>query len=263
VELKGTVAIVTGAARGIGRGIATCLAREGVHVVIADLGQNQDVAREMEETARQVRAHGVEALTVNVDVRDWEQAQAMVKAAIDRFGRVDILVNNAGVISVTAVITMEESEWDRVLGVNLKGIFLCCKAVVPHMMERRSGRIVNLSSKAGKRGYVGLSHYCASKFGIIGFTQSLACEMGPFNVTVNAVCPGEVDTAMYHDILAPAIGAFSGKTPEEAWQEWIATRVPLGRGQTPEDMGEAVVFLCRAENITGEALNVSGGSEMA
>jgi meso-butanediol dehydrogenase/(S,S)-butanediol dehydrogenase/diacetyl reductase len=263
VELKGTVAIVTGAARGIGRGIAACLAREGVHVVIADLGENQDIAREMEETARQVKACGVEALTVNVDVRDWEQVQAMVKAAIDRFGRVDILVNNAGVASVAAVVTMEESEWDRVLGVNLKGTFLCCKAVAPHMMERRSGRIVNLSSQAGKRGYLGFAHYCASKFGVIGLTQSLAYEMGPSNVTVNAVCPGEVDTAMYRDVITPAIGAFTGRTPEEAWQDWITTRVPLGRPQTAEDIGEAVVFLCRAENITGEALNVTGGSEMA
>jgi meso-butanediol dehydrogenase/(S,S)-butanediol dehydrogenase/diacetyl reductase len=263
VELKGTVAIVTGAARGIGRGIATCLAREGVHVVIADLGQNQDIAQEMEETARQVRAHGVEAVTVNVDVRDWEQVQGMVKAAIDRFGRVDILVNNAGVISMATVATMEESEWDRVLGVNLKGTFLCTKAVAPHMMERRSGRIVNLSSWTGKRGCVFVSHYSASKFGVIGFTQSVAQELGPFNVTVNAICPGEVDTAMFRDVLAPGIGALTGRTAEEAWQEWIRTRVPLGRPQTPEDIGEAVVFLCRAENITGEALNVTGGSEMA
>jgi len=262
VELKGTVAIVTGAARGIGRGIAACLAREGVHVVIADLGQNQDIAQEMEETARQVRAHGVEALTVNVDVSNWEQVQGMVKAAIDRFGRVDILVNNAGVISVALVVAMEESEWDRVLDVNLKGTFLCSKAVAPHMMERRSGRIVNLSSQAGKRGYLAVAHYSASKFGIIGFTQSLAHEMGPSNVTVNAVCPGEVDTAMIRDVLAPAIAFIGGTTPEQAWQEWI-TRIPLGRPQTPEDIGEAVIFLCRAENITGEALNVTGGSEMA
>ena len=164
---------------------------------------------------------------------------------------------------MAAVATMEESEWDRVLGVNLKGTFLCSKAVAPHMMERRSGRIVNMSSKAGKRGWVGLAHYSASKFGVIGLTQSLAYEMGASNVTVNAVCPGEVDTAMMSDVLAPAIAFVTGKTPEEAWQEWIATRVPLGRGQTPEDIGEAVVFLCRAENITGEALNVTGGSEMA
>jgi meso-butanediol dehydrogenase/(S,S)-butanediol dehydrogenase/diacetyl reductase len=262
MELKGTVAIVTGSARGIGRGIATCLARQGVQMVIADVGQNADITKEMEETARQVRAHGVEALTVNVDVRDWEQVQAMVKAAIDRFGKVDILVNNAGVISVAGVTGMEEAEWDRVMGVNLKGTFLCTKAVAPHMMERRTGRIVNLSSQAGKRGRAFISHYCTSKFGIIGFTQSVAQEMGPFNVTVNAVCPGEVDTHMFRNVLSPAIAAASGITVEEAWQDWIKTQVPLGRPQTAEDIGEAVVFLCRAENITGEALNVTGGSEM-
>jgi NAD(P)-dependent dehydrogenase (short-subunit alcohol dehydrogenase family) len=262
MELKGTVAIVTGAARGIGRGIATCLAREGVNVVVADLGQNADIAKEMEETARQVKAQGVEASTVNVDVRDWDQVQGMVKAAIDRFGKVDILVNNAGVISVAGVVGMEESEWDRVLGVNLKGTFLCTKAVAPHMMERRTGRMVNLSSQAGKRGRAFISHYCASKFGVIGFTQSVAQELGPSNVTVNAVCPGEVDTHMFRNVLAPAIAAASGMTVEEAWQDWIKTQVPLGRPQTAEDIGEAVVFLCRAENITGEALNVTGGSEM-
>ena len=262
MELKGTVGIVTGGARGIGRGIATCLAREGVNLVIADLGQNQDIAQDMEETARRVTAQGVEALSVNVDVRDWDQVQAMVKAAIDHFGKVDILVNNAGVIGVAPVAAMEEAEWDRVIGVNLKGTFLCSKAVAPHMMERRSGRIVNLSSQAGKRGHAGIAHYCTSKFGVIGFTQSLAQEMGPFNVTVNAICPGEVDTAMFRDVLAPAMAAARGMTVDEVWKDWIATRVPLGRPQSAEDMGEAVVFLCRAENITGEAINVTGGSEM-
>jgi len=129
-------------------------------------------------------------------------------------------------------------------------------------MERRLGRIVNLSSQAGKRGHAFIAHYCTSKFGVIGFTQSVAQELGPFNVTVNAVCPGEVDTAMFRDVLAPAIAAARGLSVEEAWQDWIKTRVPLGRPQTAEDIGEAVVFLCRAENITGEALNVTGGSEM-
>ena len=262
MELKGTVGIVTGGARGIGRGIATCLAREGVNVVIADLGQNQDIAQDMAETARHVTAQGVEALSVSVDVRDSDQVQAMVKAAIDRFSKVDILVNNAGVIGVAPVAAMEEAEWDRVIGVNLKGTFLCSKAVAPHMMERRSGRIVNLSSQAGKRGHAGIAHYCTSKFGVIGFTQSLAQEMGPFNVTVNAICPGEVDTAMFRDVLAPAMAAARGITVDEVWKDWIATRVPLGRPQSAEDMGEAVVFLCRAENITGEAINVTGGSEM-
>ncbi len=262
MELKGAVAIVTGGARGIGRGIALALAQEGANIVIGDLGANVDIAREMEETAHQVRQAGVEALPYAVDVRVWDQVTGMVGATLERWGRIDILVNNAGVISVSAVATMDEAEWDRVLDVNLKGTFLCSKAVIPHMMERRSGRIINLSSQAGKRGYAAIAHYCASKFGIIGFTQSLAHELGPFNVTVNAVCPGQVDTAMFRDHLSPALAALSGTTAEEAWQEWIRTRVPLGRPQTPEDIGQAVVFLCKADNITGEALNVTGGSEM-
>jgi meso-butanediol dehydrogenase/(S,S)-butanediol dehydrogenase/diacetyl reductase len=261
MELKDAVAIVTGGARGIGRGIALSLAREGTKVVIADLPAVQE---DRERTAQEVRDVGSEALTVDVDVREWSQVQALVERTIQHFGKVDVLVNNAGVISIRVVVAMEEEEWDRVLGVNLKGTFLCCKAVIPHMVERTSGRIVNVSSQAGKRGWPTLSHYCASKFAIIGFTQSLARELGASNVSVNAVCPGEVRTAMWDEHLIPALslGGF-GATPEEAWEEFIRREVPLGRPQTAEDIGEAVVFLCKAENITGEALNVTGGSEMA
>ena len=262
MELKGTVAIVTGGARGIGRGIALALAREGVNVAIGDVGEDMQIAREMEETAHQVRQMGVEALPYAMDVRVWDQVTGLVGAVLERYSRIDVLVNNAGVISVAPVATMDEAEWDRVLDINLKGTFLCSKAVIPHMAGRRWGRIVNISSQAGKRGYAAIAHYCASKFAIIGFTQSLAHELGPLNITVNAVCPGEVDTAMFRDHLGPALAALSGTTPEEAWKEWIRTRVPLGRPQTPEDIGQAVVFLCRADNISGEALNVTGGSEM-
>ncbi len=259
MELKDAVAIVTGAARGIGRGIAQELAREGVQIVAADLPSVQD---DMEATRALVEGEGAQALLIHCDVRDWSQISAMVQATLDRFGRIDILVNNAGVIGVAPVAAMSEEEWDRVLDVNLKATFLCCKAVAPHMTERRSGRIINMSSQAGKRGQAALSHYCASKWGIIGFTQALARELGPSNITVNAVCPGEVDTAMWRETLLPAIAMGQGGTPEEAWQGWIQERVPLGRPQTVEDIAEAVVFLCRAENITGESINVTGGSEM-
>jgi meso-butanediol dehydrogenase/(S,S)-butanediol dehydrogenase/diacetyl reductase len=261
MDLKGTVAIVTGGARGIGRGVAVSLAQEGVRVVIADLPALKE---DSERTADEVRKAGSEALVVDVDVRDSSQIAAMVEQVIQHFGQVDILVNNAGVISVRPVIAMEEEEWDRVLDVNLKGTFLCSKAVASHMMERQTGRIVNMSSQAGKRGRAAISHYCASKWAIIGFTQSLAHELGPFNITVNAICPGEVRTAMWDEHLSPALtlGGY-GKTPEEAWEEWTKREVPMGRAQTAEDIGEAVVFLCKAENITGEALNVTGGSEMA
>ncbi len=260
MELKDSVAIVTGGARGIGRGVAQELARAGANVVIADLPSTQE---EMERTSVLAESEGVRTLLVHCDVRDWSQVSAMVQETLERFGRIDVLVNNAGVIGVAPVVAMSEEDWDRIIDVNLKGTFLCSKAVAPHMMERRSGTIINMSSQAGKRGRAAMAHYCTSKFGIIGFTQSLAQELGPSNVTVNAVCPGEVDTAMWREHLSPAIAAAQGVTPEEAWEGWIREQVPLGRPQTIEDIGEAVVFLCRAENITGESINVTGGSEMA
>jgi meso-butanediol dehydrogenase/(S,S)-butanediol dehydrogenase/diacetyl reductase len=259
MELRDSVAIVTGGARGIGRGIALSLAHEGAHIVLADL---PSVATDAAETKRMVEAAGVGAMTLHCDVRDSAQVHAVVQAAIDRFGKVDVLVNNAGVISVAPVMAMTEEQWDLIMDVNVKGTFLCSKAVAPHMMQRRSGRIINLSSQAGKRGSPGVAHYCASKFAVIGFTQSLAHELGPSNVTVNAICPGEVDSAMWQDHLLPALAALAGGSKEAAWEQFMKQRVPLGRPQTPEDIGQAVVFLCKADNITGEALNVTGGSEM-
>jgi len=259
MELNDAVAIVTGGARGIGRGIAYELAKQGVRVAVADL---PSVAADRDETVAEIARLGSDAIAVDVDVRDFARCQAMVQAAIDRWGQVDILVNNAGVISVGPVVMLSEDDWDRVLDVNLKGTFLCSKAVAGHMMQRRSGRIINLSSIAGKSGSPGVSHYCASKWGVIGFTQALAREMAPFNVTVNAVCPGEVDSYMWREVLGPAIAAARGSSVEEAFDAFIKERVPLGRPQTAEDIGQAVVFLCRVDNITGEAMNVSGGTEM-
>jgi NAD(P)-dependent dehydrogenase (short-subunit alcohol dehydrogenase family) len=187
----------------------------------------------------------------------------MVQTAIDKWGQVDVLVNNAGVIRIGPVVAFSEEDWDLVVDVNLKGTFLCSKAVSGHMMQRRTGRIINLSSIAGKRGSPITSCYSATKFGVIGFTQSHAQEMAPFDVTVNCICPGEVETHMWTDILAPAIGAASGVAAAEAFDAFIKQRVPMGRPQTAADMGQAVVFLCKAENITGIALNVNGGTEMA
>ncbi len=260
MELKDSVAIVTGSARGIGRGIALALAREGVHIVIADL---PSVQADMEETQRQVEALGVHALLSHVDVRDEAQAKAMAQAAIDRFGRIDVLVNNAGVIGVAPVAAMTEEQWDMVIDVNLKGTFLCSKAVIPHMVARGAGRIVNMSSQAGRRGAPGLAHYCTTKFGLIGFTQSLALELAQFNVTVNAICPGVVDSAMWRDHLLPALSALRGGNIDETWETFVRDRIPLRRPQTADDIGQAAVFLCRADNITGEAINVTGGAELA
>ncbi|MDP9238253.1 MAG: SDR family oxidoreductase [Chloroflexota bacterium] len=259
MELKDSVAIVTGGARGIGRGIAFELAKEGARIVIADL---PSVAADRDETIADIKLLGSEAIAVDVDVRDYVQCQAMVQAAIDRWGQVDILVNNAGVISVGFVAGLSEEAWDLVMDVNVKGTFLCSKAVAAHMMQRRSGRIINLSSQAGKSGKPGVSHYCASKFAVIGFTQALAGEMAPFDVTVNAICPGEVDSYMWREVLIPAVAAGRGISTDEAWEEVSQKQVPLGRPQTASDMGHAVVFLCKAGNITGESINISGGTEM-
>ena len=260
MELQNAVAIITGGARGIGRGIAYELAKEGVRIAVADL---PSVDAERRETIDEIKRAGSDAFGADVDVRDLTQVQAMVQATIDRWGQVDILVNNAGVISVGLVATLPVEEWDRVLDVNLKGTFLCAKAIAPHMTERRTGRIINMSSQAGKRGSAAVSHYCASKWGVLGFTQSMAHEMGPHNVTVNAICPGEVDTYMWREVLNPAIAAARGVAPQEAFDAMINERVPLRRAQTAQDIGQAVVFLCKADNITGESINVTGGSEMA
>jgi NAD(P)-dependent dehydrogenase (short-subunit alcohol dehydrogenase family) len=259
MELKNSVAIVTGGARGIGRGIAYELAKEGARIAIADLPAT---SADRDETVAEIARLGSEAIAVDVDVRDYAQCQAMVQKAIDRWGQVDILVNNAGVIKIGPVAAFAEEDWDLVLDVNLKGTFLCSKAVAGHMMQRRTGRIINLSSIAGKRGTAITSAYCSSKFAVIGFTQSLAAELASFDITVNAICPGEVNTYMWREVLSPAIGAMSGVSADEAFEGFIKQRVPLGRPQTVEDMGEAAVFLCKANNITGIALNVNGGTEM-
>ncbi len=259
MELKDSVAIVTGGARGIGRGIAYELAKEGARIAIADVAAT---ATDRDETIAEIKRLGSDAIGIDVDVRDFAQCQAMVQATIDEWGQVDVLVNNAGVISVGFVVGLTEEAWDLVIDVNVKGTFLCSKAVAQHMMGRRKGRIINLSSQAGKSGSAAVSHYCASKFAVIGFTQSLAKEMAPFDVTVNAICPGEVDTHMWQNVLVPAVAAGRGISKEEAWELVSKTEVPLGRPQTAADMGQCAVFLCKADNITGEAINVTGGSEM-
>jgi len=259
MELKGAVAIVTGGARGIGRGIAYELAKQGTRIAIADLPV---VGADRDETVAEIKRLGGDAMAVDCDVTDAAQVQAMAQAVLSAWGQIDILVNNAGVIRIGPVMAFSEADWDLVTGVNLKGTFLCSKAVLPHMMQRQQGKIINLSSIAGKRGRSGTACYSATKFGVIGFTQSLANEMGQFNITANAICPGEVATHMWTDVLAPAIGAVSGLSADEAFGQWIEREVPLKRAQTAEDMGQAVVYLCQADNVTGVALNVSGGTEM-
>jgi NAD(P)-dependent dehydrogenase (short-subunit alcohol dehydrogenase family) len=252
MTLEGRVAIVTGAGSGIGRGIAIVLAREGADLMLTDLDEAlaQGVADEVGGTALQ---H---------DVTSWESCERVVADTLERKGRVDVLVNNAGVSKSVPFHELDEAEWERVHDVNAKGVFLCCRAVVPHMMERRSGRIVNVSSMVGKEAIPFFVHYCASKFAVIGLTQGLAKELAPYDVNVNAVCPGVVRTPLWEPLL-DQLSTNKGISREEAWQEFV-DGIPLARPQEPEDIGEVVAFLAsdRARNMTGQGINVTGGMQL-
>jgi len=208
----------------------------------------------------EIKALGRRAIAVECDVTKSDQVNAMVNKTLDEFGKIDILVNNAGVITVKPVVELEEEEWDFIMDVNVKGVFLCCKAVIPHMIKRRSGKIINVASIAGKKGYATLAHYCASKFAVIGFTQALALELAPYNITVNAICPGIVYTQMWK-VLSEAWKK-PGKTAEESYPLIVKEMIPLGRDQTPEDMGKLAVFFATMDNVTGQAVNVCGGAEV-
>jgi NAD(P)-dependent dehydrogenase (short-subunit alcohol dehydrogenase family) len=247
MELKGKTAIVTGSGRGIGASIAQVLAREGANVVVMNRH-----GVEVDGVARAIAESGGSVLPVVADVTDWASLEAMVDAATARFGGVDILVNNAGIEAPPNLLAdLAPDQWDRVLDVNLKGVFLCCKAVLPAMTARGRGRIVNIGSVAGLRmTFFGSLDYTVSKYGVIGLTNHLAWELADRRITVNAVCPGGVVTPLMEE----------NTTPE--YRDAVTKRlVPLGRMCTAEEIGEAVSFLAsdRAAMITGQALAVDGG----
>jgi meso-butanediol dehydrogenase/(S,S)-butanediol dehydrogenase/diacetyl reductase len=251
-ELEGKVAVITGAGSGIGRGIAKVLAREGADMVLTDIAveKAEGVADELGGSA------------LEHDVSSWASCMQVAERVLEEKGQIDVLVNNAGVSSGVAFQELDEAEWDRVNNVNAKGVFLTTRAVVPDMIERRSGSIVSISSMAGKEGLPLLAHYCATKFAVIGITQSLAKELAEYDIRVNAVCPGVVRTPLWEPLL-DQLSESRGITREEAWQEFVDP-IPLGRPQDPEDIGEAVAFLAsdRARNMTGQGINVTGGMQL-
>jgi meso-butanediol dehydrogenase/(S,S)-butanediol dehydrogenase/diacetyl reductase len=270
VKLAGKIALVTGAARGIGRGIALALAAEGAHLALADLGVAEDPAlpyrlgrsADLDETAGLAAARGVQAVPLVADVTRASDVERLVSEVIRRLGSLDILVNNAGVIVAGPLEALTEPQWDRLMDVNVKGVFLCTRAALPHLRARGEGAIVNIASISGKTGRAFTAAYAATKFAVVGLTQALAQELGPANIRVNAVCPGLLRTAMWLDVVGPARAASLGVPPEQAFDEFVRRNTPLGREQTPADIGEAVVYLCRADNVSGVALNVAGGIEM-
>ena len=245
-SLAGRVVIVTGGARGIGKAIALRCAAEGASVVIADI-EGEGAA----QTAAQIEALGGQALAVRTDVSAAESVGAMVAAALDRFGRIDVLVNNAAIVDLARQPSdlISEQEWDRVMLVNVKGPWLCIRAVLPAMREQRGGKIVNLSSDLILSGVPGLLHYVASKGALTAMTRSLARELGPDSICVNAVAPGltTTDAAMTHG--------------QEAAERSIRTRA-IPRAQTPDDVTGTVVFLASEASafMTGQLLVVNGGS---
>jgi 3-oxoacyl-[acyl-carrier protein] reductase len=246
-SLDGRTAIITGSARGIGRAIAERLAIQGAQVVIADI--RIDIA---ESTATEITAlTSQKSLPVSVNVMDINSVQAMVDKAITTFGKIDILVNNAGITRDTLLIRMDETDWDAVIDVNLKGVFNCSKAVIRGMMKQRYGRVVNISSVSGQAGQIGQTNYSASKAGVIGFTKALAREVASRQITVNAIAPGFIPTALTNDL-------------SDELKESILIYTPLGRMGKPEEVASAVAFLASEEAayITGQVLAVDGGMVM-
>lgn len=246
--LAGKVAVVTGASRGIGRAIAETLAANGAKVVI-NYNASADAA---EEVVAAIKAAGGEATAVRADVSDFAQAELLIKEATTCYGQVDILVNNAGTTRDTLLMTMKEDQWDTVIDTNLKSVFNCCKAVARPMIRRKQGgRIINITSIVGLVGQAGQSNYAASKAGIIGFTKSLAKELGSRQITVNAVAPGFFPTALTAVL-------------EGNWVDELMKLIPLGRMGELQEVADLVTFLAsdKAAYITGEVIRVDGGMAM-
>ncbi len=260
-RLDGKTALVTGGARGLGRGIVLELAKEGADIVIADL--LADVA---EQTAAEVRQLGRQVTVVHMDVTDTQSSQTGVRRVLTERGGLDILVNNAGVAPVHTGSEADEEDWDRCYEVNLKGIWKVSQVVIPHFVERRAGKIVNIASIAGRRGGAWIAPYNASKAGVISLTQSQARELGPQNINVNAICPGLIWTDIWRTIGGMPQGEDDPALHEKRahFDSILESSCALQREQTPEDIGKAVAFLASddARNITGQALNVDGGIVM-
>lgn len=242
MKLNGKVAIVTGAGQGIGRGIALALAKEGAKVVVSDISDKiADVVKEIESL-------GSEALAAKANVANSKETEEMAKMAVKKFGKIDILVNNAGIYPFKPLIEMKEEEWDKVIDINLKGVFNCTKAVLPKMIEQKSGNIINIASIAGAEvGYLNLVHYSASKAGVLGFTRSAALELAPHGIRVNAIAPGAVETP-------------GTKVLGEVLKQ-VEQTIPQKRMGQPEDIANLVVFLASDDSsyITGQLIVADGG----
>jgi 3-oxoacyl-[acyl-carrier protein] reductase len=247
MTLEGKFALVTGASRGIGREIALELARQGANVAVNFAGSEAKA----NEVVDEIKALGQDAFAVKCNVANSEEVSEMVKATVDRFGRLDILVNNAGITRDNLLMRMKEEEWDDVINTNLKGVFLCTKAVTRQMMKQRVGRIINIASVVGVSGNPGQANYVAAKAGVIGLTKTTAKELASRNITVNAIAPGFITTDM------------TDQLSEEVKGEMLK-QIPLARLGEPKDIAKITAFIASddASYITGQTLNVNGGMVM-
>jgi 3-oxoacyl-[acyl-carrier protein] reductase len=247
MNLAGKTALVTGASRGIGREIALELARQGANVAVNFAGSEAKAGEVVDE----IKSLGRDAFTVKCNVSSADEVTQMVKETIDRFGKLDILVNNAGITKDNLIMRMKEEEWDDVLNINLKGVFLCTKAVTRQMMKQRIGRIINIASIVGVSGNPGQANYVAAKAGVIGLTKTTAKELASRNITVNAIAPGFITTDM------------TDKLPEDVKAEMLK-QIPLARLGDPKDIAKLTAFIASDDSsyITGQTFHVDGGMVM-
>lgn len=257
-DFKGKSVLVTGAGGGIGKAIAMAFAKQGANVAVADIKEEF-----LKDTIKEIEAEGVQALGVATDVTDYDSVKALVGKTVEAFGSLDIAVNNAGVVGIGSIEEIDSEEWDRVFNVNAKGVFISTKAELEVMKPKKSGAIINTASIAGKMGMAQLSHYVASKFAVIGFTNSIAKEVALEGITVNAICPGIIGTGMWR-----GEGGIADRwkreeeTEEESWERNKKDLIPQGVDQNPEDIADAVLFIAGAKHVTGQAIAVDGGMTM-
>ncbi len=267
MKLKDQVAIVTGAARGNGFAIARALASEGCNVVLSDICADISTVpyklstrADLDAAVKEIAGLGVKAAGVVCDVRSDAAVKAMIAEVKGNFGKIDIAVANAGITSLVPVAEMDEATWDDTLDTHLKGTFLLCRHVVPHMIAAHAGKVITISSVGGQRGFGMGSHYCAAKHGILGFVKSLAMEVADHNINVNAVCPGTVWTKMMQ-----GLAEHFGMEQEEAKQQFCEGHLFKDREITPKDIAEAALWLCLPESrcVTGNLITVDSGGTAA